>query len=76
MTYRRPRPRGIFMTDLIVALVIALALLMAMTVAASALQRGERELAQARGAARQLETALWTLQTGGKPDASVSIVTA
>jgi hypothetical protein len=69
----RRNPRGIMFGDLMIGLAMAFALLMAMTAALSQLNRGERQLAESRLASRQLEEALWTLQTGGKPAAGISI---
>jgi type II secretory pathway pseudopilin PulG len=69
----RHRSKGFLLTDLLFALAVASVLLMAMTAAFSALERGERRLARARIAARQLEEALWTLQTGGTPQIGISV---
>ena len=69
----RRRARGIFMTDLLIALAMAFALLMAVTAAISAVDRGERQLSETRTAARQLEAALWTMQSGGTAPADVTI---
>jgi Tfp pilus assembly protein PilW len=70
---RRGHPRGIFLMDLMIALVMATALLMAMTVAVSALTRDERQMADTRAAARRLEMALAALQSGRAADAGVTI---
>lgn len=62
------RPRGFFLMDITVGLVIAAALLLALSVSVGRLHRAQQQMAHSREAARRLEESLLRLQNGGKLD--------
>jgi hypothetical protein len=73
---RRPRhfaPRAFLMVDLLMAVSIAAAVLLALSVAVGTLHRAQRQMYQQRADARRLEAALFTLQSGGKADPQLQL---
>jgi hypothetical protein len=71
MNYRslhRSVPRAFLLMDLLMAVTIAAAVLLSLSVAVGTLHRAQRQMAQQRADARRLELALFTLQSGGKAD--------
>jgi hypothetical protein len=61
------------MTELILAMLIATALLMSLVIAIGKLHGAELQLADSRAAARRLESALVALQSGGAADPDLQI---
>jgi type II secretory pathway pseudopilin PulG len=57
-------PRGILVMDVVWGILLAMALLMAMTVAVVKQSRAERQLSATRAASRTAEEALLALETG------------
>jgi hypothetical protein len=52
--------------DLLLAVTIAAAILLSLSLAVGTLHRAQQQMAQQRADARRLESALFTLQSGGK----------
>jgi hypothetical protein len=70
---RNPGRRAFMMVDLLLAVSIAAAVLLSLSVAVATLHRAQRQMAQQRADARRLEAALFTLQTGGNIDPQCQI---
>jgi type II secretory pathway pseudopilin PulG len=69
----RRRGRGFMLLDMMLAMGIATAVLLSLSVAVGTFRRAERRMADARALDRRLETALLTLQSGGKADPDLLI---
>jgi len=70
MRIRSTRP-GFMMLDSLLAVLIATALLISLTIAIGTMRRSERRMADDRAASRRLEDAMTALQTSGKIDAGI-----
>jgi hypothetical protein len=69
----RASGRGFFLVDLVMALVLSLALLVAMAEAVTRLHWAQRELAFTRASMRQLEHAALALQAGEAPEKDIKV---